>query len=149
MTPGDTLLYLPAEKIVIAGDLLINPITDALGCYPTEWLHTLERIDALDAVVIVPGHGEPMRDKTVLRTTIRILRELLSAGKDTRARGLDPDQAREEILPRLHDLMLAMTHDDPKLNDQFRTYLADWYLHRVYDELEGPLSDAIAPIPRK
>jgi len=81
MTPGDTLLYLPAEKIVIAGDLLINPITDALGCYPTEWLHTLERIDALDAVVIVPDHGEPMRDKTVLRTTIRILRELLSAGK--------------------------------------------------------------------
>jgi cyclase len=149
ITPGDTLLYLPAEKIVIAGDLLINPVTYALGCYPTEWLQTLERIDALDAAVIVPGHGEPMHDRTLLRTTMRVVRELLSAGKDAKARGLDPDQAREEILPRLHDLMVAMTHDDPKLNDQFRTYLVDWCLHRVYDELEGPLSDAIAPIPRK
>jgi hypothetical protein len=99
--------------------------------------------------VIVPGHGEPMRDKTVLHTTMRVLRELLSAGKETKARGLDPDQAREEILPRLHDRMVALTQDDPKLNDQFRTYLVDWFLHRVYDELDGPLSDAIAPIPRK
>ena len=42
-----------------------------------------------------------------------------------------------------------MTKDDPKLNDQFKIYLVDWYLHRVYDELDGPLTDAIAPIPRK
>jgi hypothetical protein len=26
-------------------------------------------------------------------------------------------------------------------------YLVDWYLHRVYDELNGPLSDDIGPIP--
>ena len=25
--------------------------------------------------------------------------------------------------------------------------LVDWFLHRVYDELNGPLSDAIAAIP--
>ena len=51
------------------------------------------------------------------------------------------------MLPRLKDLMVTMTKDDPKLNDQFRIYLVDWYMHRVYDELNGPLTDAIAPIP--
>ena len=30
------------------------------------------------------------------------------------------DQAREEVLPRLHDLMVTMTKDDPKANEQFR-----------------------------
>jgi hypothetical protein len=25
--------------------------------------------------------------------------------------------------------------------------LVDWYLHRVYEELDGPLTDAIAAIP--
>jgi cyclase len=63
VTPGDTFLYLPAEKIVITGDLLVNPVSFALSSYPTGWLQTLEKIDALDATVLVPGHGEPLRDK--------------------------------------------------------------------------------------
>jgi hypothetical protein len=45
--------------------------------------------------------------------------------------------------------MVTMTKDDPKLNEQFRIYLVDWTLHRVFDELSGPLSDAIAAIPAK
>jgi cyclase len=149
VTPGDSFLYLPAEKILVAGDLLVNPVSFALSSYPTGWLRTLERIDALDATVIIPGHGEPMRDKTRLRAHMAVMRELLKGGRDAKARGLDPDQAREEILPRLRDLMVAITNDDPKLNDQFRIYLVDWYLHRVYDELDGPLTDAIAAIPRR
>jgi hypothetical protein len=40
-----------------------------------------------------------------------------------------------------------MTGDDRAANDAFRVQLVDWYLHRVYDELAGPLTDAIAPIP--
>jgi len=27
--------------------------------------------------------------------------------------------------------------------------MVDWFLHRVYDELAGPLTDAVAPIPPK
>jgi glyoxylase-like metal-dependent hydrolase (beta-lactamase superfamily II) len=149
ITPGDTFLYLPAEKVVIAGDLLVNPITFGLSSYPTGWLKTLERIDALNADVIVPGHGEPLRDRTLLHATMNVLRELLKTGKDAKARGLDADQAKEEVLPRLRDLMVSMTNDDATLNQQFRLYLVDWTLHRVYDELNGPLSDAIAPIPQR
>ena len=78
-----------------------------------------------------------------------VLRELLKSGKDAKTRGLDADQAKEEVLPRLRDAMIAMTRDDPKLNDQFKLYLVDWTLHRVFDELDGPLTDAIAPIPAK
>jgi cyclase len=149
VTPGDAFLYLPAEKIVITGDLLVNPVAFALSVYPTGWLRTLEKIDALDAAVLVPGHGEPLRDKVLLRATMDVMRELLKAGKDAKARGLDPDQAREEALARLRALMVMITKDDPKANEQFRTYFVDWYLHRVYDELNGPLTDAISAIPPK
>jgi cyclase len=149
VTPGDTFIYLPDEKVLITGDLLINPISFALSSYPTGWLNTLEKIDALDANVIVPGHGTPLHDKALLRAHIDVMRQLLKAGKDAKARGLDADQAKEEVLPRLHDVMVGMTRDDPKMNQQFQVYLVDWYMHRVYDELAGPLTDAIAPIPRK
>jgi len=149
VTPGDAFVYLPDDKILIAGDLLINPISFALSCYPTEWLRTLEKIDALDATVIVPGHGEPLRDKQLLHATMDVFRELLRRGKDAKATGLDPDQARTAIMPELHDLMLKITRDDPALNQAFAIQLVDWYLHRVYDELNGPLDDTIAAIPQK
>jgi glyoxylase-like metal-dependent hydrolase (beta-lactamase superfamily II) len=147
VTPGDTFLYLPAEKIVVSGDLLVNPIAFALSSYPSGWLRTLERIDALDAAVIVPGHGGPLRDKALLHAHMDVMRELLQAGREGRARGLDPDQAKEDVLPRLAGLQRTLTRDDPRLNDQFRLYLVDWYMHRVYDELNGTLTDAISAIP--
>ena len=42
VTPGDSFLYLPADKVVVTGDLLVNPISFALSSYPTGWLDTLE-----------------------------------------------------------------------------------------------------------
>ena len=45
--------------------------------------------------------------------------------------------------------MIQITGEAPGLNNAFGTQLVDWYLHRVYDKLSGPLTDAIAPIPRQ
>jgi hypothetical protein len=145
--PGDTFIYLPKEKILLTGDLLVNPIAFALSCYPSGWLRTLEKLDALDASLIVPGHGEPLRDEALLHAHMDAMRILLDVGRSAKARGLDPDQARDEALPRLHDVMVKMTGNDPKRNQEFKIYLADWFMHRVYDELNGPLTDAIAAIP--
>ena len=147
VTPGDTFLYLPKEKIVITGDLLVNPVSFALSSYPSGWIKTLEFIDSLDAAIIVPGHGEPLRDEKLLKATLAVFRELVKRGADAKARGLDPDAARAEIMPQIRELMLAITGDAPAVNRAFEMQLVDWFLHRVYDELNGPLTNAIAPIP--
>jgi cyclase len=148
VTPGDTLVYLPNEKVLLLGDLIVNPVTFTLSGYPTEWLRALEQVNALDASTIVTGHGAPLHDRQLLHQTMEVFRVLLRDGKAAKARGLDPDQAKAEILPGLHDLMVTITHDDARLNDAFRVQLVDWYLHRVYEELNGPLTDEIAAIPR-
>ncbi len=50
ITPGDTYVYLPKEKILITGDILVNPIPFAVGgSYPQDWIATLQALDALDA----------------------------------------------------------------------------------------------------
>jgi cyclase len=147
VTPGDTFLYLPKEQIVIAGDLLVNPVSFALSSYPTGWVKTLEYIDSLDAAIIVPGHGEPLRDEQLLHATLGVFRELITRGGDAKARGLDPDAARAEIMPRIKAWMVQITGDAAPANRAFETQLVDWFLHRVYDELSGPMTDAIAPIP--
>jgi glyoxylase-like metal-dependent hydrolase (beta-lactamase superfamily II) len=149
VTPGDAFVYLPKENIVLTGDLLVNPVSFALSAYPTEWLAVLEKIDALNPSIIVPGHGAPMRDETRLHATMGVFRELLRQGRDAKRKGLDADAARDAIFPSLRALMVTITNDVPAVNDAFRIQLVDWYLHRVYEELDGPLSDAIATIPAK
>ena len=149
VTPGDAFVYLPSEHVLITGDLLVNPISFALSCYPSEWLAVLERLDTLDAAVIVPGHGEPLRDRTLLRATRDVFRELLKRGRDAKSKGVDVDRARDAIMPEIADLMARITGNDRGSNDAFKIQLVDWYLHRVYDELDGPLTDAIASIPAK
>ena len=81
VTPGDAFLVLPEEHVVISGDLIVNPIPFALSVYPTGWLKTLEAIDAIDATLIVPGHGEPLRDERLLHATMDVFRILLARGK--------------------------------------------------------------------
>jgi hypothetical protein len=43
--------------------------------------------------------------------------------------------------------MVSLTGEGPGLNEAFRIQLADWYLHRVFEEPDGPLDDRITPIP--
>jgi len=43
--------------------------------------------------------------------------------------------------------MVRITGDKPPLNAAFESQLVDWYLHRVYEELDSPLTDAISRIP--
>ena len=54
-TGGDAVVYLPKEKIVIAGDLVVYPIPYVYDGYPSEWIQTLQNLGQLDADTIVPG----------------------------------------------------------------------------------------------
>jgi glyoxylase-like metal-dependent hydrolase (beta-lactamase superfamily II) len=148
VTPGDAFLVLPKERIVITGDLVVNPIPFALSVYPTGWLKTLEALDAIDASLIVPGHGEPLRDERLLHATMDVFRILLREGRAAREKGIEVDAAKSAILPSLATPRSVITGGDAALDRQFDTYVVDWFLHRVYDELDGPLTNAIAPIPK-
>jgi glyoxylase-like metal-dependent hydrolase (beta-lactamase superfamily II) len=56
-TGGDVVVWLPHERIVAAGDLLVYPFPFLLGGFPSEWSRTLDRLAELGAATIVPGHG--------------------------------------------------------------------------------------------
>ena len=66
-TGGDAIAYVPADRAVFTGDILFiegHPIVWAgpIG----NWIEACEMIDALDAEIIVPGHG-PVTDKRGVR----------------------------------------------------------------------------------
>jgi glyoxylase-like metal-dependent hydrolase (beta-lactamase superfamily II) len=78
-TGGDVVAYLPAEKILIAGDLLDSPVPYAFGGYPTEWIRTLQAMALLDFTTAVPGHGRVLAGKEHLRDVIDLLQTVVTA----------------------------------------------------------------------
>jgi glyoxylase-like metal-dependent hydrolase (beta-lactamase superfamily II) len=57
-TDGDAIVYVPAEKVVYAGDLLFVGVTPVMWAGPVEnVLSGLRLLLSLPAVVFVPGHG--------------------------------------------------------------------------------------------
>jgi cyclase len=60
-TAGDAIAFLPDERVVAAGDLVVHPVPYLGGGYPSELVATLERFKELNPAVIVPGHGEVLR----------------------------------------------------------------------------------------
>ena len=77
-TPGDAVAYLPNEKIVVAGDLVVLPMPYFYDGYPSEWRLTMKRLAELDVATIVPGHEPVLHDKAYLV----LVRDMLTSAVD-------------------------------------------------------------------
>ena len=95
-TAGDAFVYLPREKILVAGDLLVRPVPYAFDGYPAEWIRTLEGLAALDADAIVPGHGDVMRDKSYLTQVIALMKSAVPGRSRAQARFASEPRGRGE-----------------------------------------------------
>ena len=57
-TKGDTIAWLPQQKILFSGDLVEFDATPYAGdAYFKDWPHTLDRLAALEPKALVPGRG--------------------------------------------------------------------------------------------
>jgi glyoxylase-like metal-dependent hydrolase (beta-lactamase superfamily II) len=62
-TGGDIVAYLPKERVLCSGDLLVNGVANLVDGYVDEWPAALEKLKALDFDDVIPGHGEPFKGK--------------------------------------------------------------------------------------
>jgi glyoxylase-like metal-dependent hydrolase (beta-lactamase superfamily II)/rhodanese-related sulfurtransferase len=60
-SPGDISVWLPQQKVVIAGDVAFHqrllPVFEHTDT--AAWIETWDRFEALGAQIVVPGHGTP------------------------------------------------------------------------------------------
>lgn len=142
ITIGDTYLYLPKEKILITGDLMLNPFPFAIGgSYPAEWLNTLEGFAALQPAVIVPGHGDARSDPDFLQGTIALFREVIRQTREAHTKGMSVQQAREAIGKQAGSLAARLGVSDPQQIDAFKAYFLDVFVARAFEEQDHPLGD--------
>src|SRR3954469_24375255 len=93
-TKGDTVAWLPAQKILFSGDLVEFDATPYAGdAYFGDWPTTLDNIAALKPAALVPGRGAALTAPAMCRdgiaTTRAFIRELLASVKQGVAQGHD------------------------------------------------------------
>jgi cyclase len=97
-TVSDLVVWLPTERILISGDLVVHPVP-LVGStsLPSAFAATLEKLLAMKPAVIIPGHGPVMRDDAYLRLEHRLLTSLVSQVKANTGKASSPPEMRKLI----------------------------------------------------
>ena len=96
-TAGDLVVYLPKEKIVATGDLVVNPVPFAFGSYFREWPTTLRTLTRIDATTIVPGHGQVESDWSYVNRLIPLFEAMWDQVSKAVAGGADLEATRKVV----------------------------------------------------
>jgi len=95
-TGGDTIVHVSDADLVFTGDLLFSQGTPIVWADYDNWIAACDRILALDAAVLVPGHG-PVTDASGLRDLRRYLVYVREEARERFDVGMDEAQAADDI----------------------------------------------------
>ena len=96
-TAGDVVVFLPQERMVFTGDLLVPSLSYMGDSFPLEWRDTLDALKTLDFDIILPGHGSPVQGKEAIDNFQAYLGDLWQKTSDLKSQGLTAKQVAEQI----------------------------------------------------
>jgi glyoxylase-like metal-dependent hydrolase (beta-lactamase superfamily II) len=94
-TGGDVVVHLPAERVLVSGDLLVPGLPYMGDGFLGEWIETLEHLKGLDVAWVLPGHGEPFQDLSRIDHLQAYMRDLDRQARALHAQGLTFEEAAE------------------------------------------------------
>ena len=133
-TAGDLVVYLPKENILVTGDLVVWPVPliGADQSHVGEWAETLEKLRALKPAVIVPGHGQVLRDDSYLELMSKFLASAKRQTDEAVARGETLEQAHKSV--NLEEFRKPFAGDSRSRSVLFDVYAVDPAVGAAYRE---------------
>lgn len=138
-TRGDLVVYIPEQKVLVAGDILTQPILWTWSSYPADYIRTLAALEALDIEKIIIGHGGPVLEgKTYLSNVRNAMEVLVAFAERSRGAGLSSAQASELSASdaEIQGLRRQFVADNDQENGMF-DQMVMWTIDRAYLEMES------------
>jgi glyoxylase-like metal-dependent hydrolase (beta-lactamase superfamily II) len=105
-TKGDTVAWLPDEKVLFSGDLVEYSATPYTGdAYLTDWPATLERLRTLAPAKLVPGRGGVLTSPVEAAAGIDGTRDFVTTMFDSVRRGVAEGKTHKEVYDATHALL--------------------------------------------
>ncbi len=133
-SPGDLMIWLPRERVLFAGDLLVEDgVTMVVDGSSGKLLSALASIDSLSPAWIVPGHGAiPARGVHLVTKTSDYITALRSEMRSALERGLSMGRAMAALPPA--DETRPVSLNSRRRRNAVRVYLEQ---ERVYMGLDS------------
>ena len=131
---GDLTVWLPKERVLFAGDLLIEDgVSMVVDGNSVELLQALARIDSLDPLIAVPGHGAiPARATDLVERTRSYFTALRADMRSALERGLSLGPALKTLPPA--DQARPVSLNSRRRRNAVRVYLEE---ERIYMGLDS------------
>jgi len=134
-TDGDALVWLPRQRILITGDIVVSPVPFGFGGYPADWIATLAKLRRYDFRILIPGHGAPQHDRAYIDRVSAALADIRAQVAPLAEAGLSLEQVRAQVdaSAQAHSFI----GEDPWLQHWF---IADWVnpiVASAYREAKG------------
>ena len=132
-TAGDTVAWLPEERVLFSGDLVEYGATPYCGdAHYGDWPGTLDRIQSLGPTVLVPGRGEALTTPDAIREGVEGTRAFLSDLFGIAREGAAAGQDLKTVYDR------ALTEMRPKYGHWvIFEHCMPFDVSRAYDEAKG------------
>jgi glyoxylase-like metal-dependent hydrolase (beta-lactamase superfamily II) len=96
-TAGDVVVYLPEERIVATGDLLVENTSYMGDAFFTEWIDTIEALKKVDFDTVLPGHGQAFKGKAKLDHWQAYLRDFWTQAQKFHKAGVPWEEAAKQV----------------------------------------------------
>ncbi len=96
-TDGDAIAWLPRQRIVMTGDVVVWPSPFGFFSFPESWIGVLQQLKALDYAILVPGHGEPQSDAAYLDRLIATITDIRAQVGPLARQGLSLEETRRRV----------------------------------------------------
>ena len=126
-TPGDAVAWLPAERVLAAGDMLVHPVPYAGSQVPSQWARSLRALRALDPLHIVPGHGEVQRGTAYLDLVIETIEATVASVRRMQADGVPVADVKRSLTMEAFRARMVPANDSAVADrwDDFLSALID------------------------
>ena len=131
-TRGDVVVYLPEERILVAGDLLTRPILWTWSSYPADYVKTLLALEELAIDRIVIGHGEVLEGTAYLIQAREFLQAVVALVQTELARGASLEDLQQTAAadPTIQSFRHRFVEDTEAGNQMFDR-MVTWTVERA------------------
>jgi glyoxylase-like metal-dependent hydrolase (beta-lactamase superfamily II) len=133
-TAGDAVVWLPKQRIVMSGDMVVWPTPFGFFSFPGDWVQTLGRLKALGYSRLIPGHGEPQADTAYIDMVIGSIEDIRAQVGPLAKQGLSLEEVSKRVdFTRYRD-MFGKTERQKAL---FKAYWTDPMTENAWKEAKG------------
>lgn len=136
-TNGDVEVWLPHQRVLASGDVVVWPIPYLGDSWPGDFVTTLQRVRAQNFAVIVPGHGEGLRDRTYVDRLIRFITEVRAFVTPLATQGATVENITAQAHTHFAAYYDTFAGSNRWLRYWFEQYALDALVDSAYREAKG------------